>query len=505
MKSSFSLSLFSTAYRRHNTAPLASVACLLATAAPTVTGVALTLPLVTTSASAAAAGPNYEAAPASSLTRVALPKGALRLTPSAVPDSVTDVLKSLVKAGGDGVRQGKVEVLAWTGPNFTVSNLAGMRAKVGSGLKASGWTYEEESETKDQPFTLVTVMRREPTKRGIIGVWAHADDTLMLAWTELLPAADPEPADKSEPISSGERSLKGIFDGLRSKPMETSPVPKHVQVASASESAGAAPAASASATEFTVPPTQLSVNVMKSALPPLPSFPKLAPKRGVVRGYVKDAKGNPLKGAVIGVRSSSAGGFYSGASGKSDAKGYYEIAVPWGAAEFYTASITQDYGDGRAAFGLHPADGEADSFATANGLVENWVLVPYGIADRDKASDDPKYSGNYYGGTLTISYYVMDSRFPDDRSLPEGSEIEVNLIPAGPLIDGSTGKTFVLRRRVQESAPTTFYVNNVPVGNYKIFGDAGGKWNPELSFSITAAKPTVNNIIFEENDSKFEG
>jgi hypothetical protein len=50
-----------------------------------------------------------------------------------------------------------------------------------------------------------------------------------------------------------------------------------------------------------------------------------------------------------------------------------------------------------------------------------------------------------------------------------------------------------------------FKFNNVPVGNYKIFGDAGGKWNPELSFSITGAKPTVNNIIFEENDSKFEG
>jgi len=50
-----------------------------------------------------------------------------------------------------------------------------------------------------------------------------------------------------------------------------------------------------------------------------------------------------------------------------------------------------------------------------------------------------------------------------------------------------------------------FKFNNVPVGAYKIFGDAGGKWNPELSFSITAAKPTVNNIIFEENNAKFEG
>jgi hypothetical protein len=50
-----------------------------------------------------------------------------------------------------------------------------------------------------------------------------------------------------------------------------------------------------------------------------------------------------------------------------------------------------------------------------------------------------------------------------------------------------------------------FKFNNVPLGSYKIFGDAGGKLNPELSFNITTAKPSVANIIFEENDTRFEG
>ncbi len=462
----------------------AAAAALLASASPAVTAVALTFPLTASAATAAVAAPVYEKAAVSALTSASLPNGALRLKEKDVPDSVHDLLKSLVKSGGDEVRQGKSEVVAWTGRDFAMSKYDAMRARMSKNLKSSGWTYEENGpETKDQPFILVSVMTTEPTRRGIIGVWAHADDTLMLAWTELLPAAADSPSEgKVVETDKDERSIKSIFSSLQPKHVETPPVPEHLKTASAasvsaSPSVGSAPAAG---TALTVAPSAISVNVMKNAMPTLPKFSALTPKRGFVRGYVKDSRGNPLKGAVIGVRSSAAGGFYSGASGKSDAKGYYEVAVPWGAAEFYTASITQDYGDGRAAFGLHPTDGEADGFATANGLVENWVLLPYGIADRDKASDDPKYSGNYYGGTFTVSYHVMDSRFPDDTSLPDGSEIELNLISTGPLIDGSKGKTFVLNRRVQEGSPTTFFVNNVPVGQYRVVAWLKNDGKPSL-------------------------
>ncbi len=50
-----------------------------------------------------------------------------------------------------------------------------------------------------------------------------------------------------------------------------------------------------------------------------------------------------------------------------------------------------------------------------------------------------------------------------------------------------------------------FQFPSVPTGSYKIFGDVWGKSNPVLSFSVTSATPTVNNIVFEENDKKFEG
>ncbi|MES2465007.1 MAG: hypothetical protein V4671_30955 [Armatimonadota bacterium] len=237
--------------------------------------------------------------------------------------------------------------------------------------------------------------------------------------------------------------------------------------------AGSAPLRSAGQSvdsPIEIGPRQYSVNVMKNAKPKLPNFAPLAPKRGYVRGFVKDAGGKPLAGAKIGVRSTIAGGFYSGASSKTDARGYYEIQVPWGAAEFYCAGYTVNYGEGRAALGLHPADGEKDSFASANGHVENWVLLNYGIADADAASEKPGYANNYYGGSFYLDYSLADSRpiFADSYSLPVGSEIEVTLTPDGPLLDGSVGRPFTFRKRVLEEAANNFNVTNIPVGRYQI-------------------------------------
>jgi hypothetical protein len=285
-----------------------------------------------------------------------------------------------------------------------------------------------------------------PTPRALIGFWAPADEALMMAWTEMLPAE-----------AAGESNAgKGTAPPAASIPPSTSPPPEP-----------AAPA-QGSATVLEIGPQVKQVNVMKNQMPKLPTFPKLEAKAGFIRGYVKDSKGNPLEGARIGVRSTSVGGAYSGASGKTDAKGYYEFPVPFGVAHFYAAGYTIDWGEGRAALGLHPADGEADAFASNVGLVENFVLLPYGIADRDKASEDPNDGGNYYGGNITIGYSIGDDRDEGSTDLPANALVEVTLTPDGPLIDGSTGRSFVLRKRVEQGGYNFFYVNNVPAGRYRI-------------------------------------
>lgn len=218
---------------------------------------------------------------------------------------------------------------------------------------------------------------------------------------------------------------------------------------------------------LTVGQTPNYVNLIPKEAPPIPTFPPLEKKPGVVRGYVKDAAGKPLQGAVIGVRSSLVGGHYSGASAESDEKGYYEISVPLGAAHFYAAGYTVDYADGRAALALHPADGALTSFASANGSVENFVLHTYGVADKDKLSESPGLQNNFYGGSLYIGHHTAD---PGDvlalpTNLITGTEIEITLTPEGKLLDGSTGKVFVVKKAV---LGTGFSINNLPVGKYRL-------------------------------------
>ncbi|MBC8136432.1 MAG: hypothetical protein H8F28_11145 [Fibrella sp.] len=397
----------------------------------------------------------------SQLSGGTVPAGAVRVRARQVPEEVTKALRTMMESAGDTVKQGRTELLVWeTGKKGAKAN--DIKSQIGATLRRGNWEYTEgEPDAKIGPFTLVTALQTKPTRRALIGFWVPTEEALILAWTEMLPAKnEPSRAEAGKPADA-EYSIGQIFKDLQPEHVVTPPVPEPYKTSASNSSP-------ASVLSFTMTPNQYCINVMKSAMPPMPSFAKLALKPGVVRGYVKDSKERPLAGAVIGVRSSSAGGFYSGASAKSDARGYYEVAVPWGAASFYTATITQDYADGRASFGLHPADGEADSFATAGGLVENWVLLPYGVGDRDSASDQPQYSGNYYGGSLSVSYYIADPRFDGDKNLPDGSELEVTLSPEGKLFDGSTGKAIVVRRPVKESSRTSFYINNVPVGTYRI-------------------------------------
>ncbi|HEX8465189.1 MAG TPA: hypothetical protein VF627_11280 [Abditibacterium sp.] len=380
-----------------------------------------------------------EAAAASKLAGIALPNGAVRIVPRSVPGELTQALSTMMKAGGPQVRRGATEVLAWTGGNYKLARAGQYKTQIGAKLKAAGWQYEEGEKIEGADgLTMVSALKTAPSRKALIGFWAPTKDALVLAWTEMLPANSNSNSNSETPAETDINT----------------PTPS--------------PDAPSAAQTFEVAPNGGVVNVMKGVTPKLPTFSKLAAKAGFVRGYVKDASGKPLEGAVIGVRSSAAGGFYSGAQGKTDARGYYEIQVPWGAAEFYCAGYSVDFYDERAALGLHPADGEASAFASAQGAVENWVLLMHGIADRDGASENPGYINNYYGGGLNIGYYVADPRFDGDSGLPAGSEIDLTLIPDGPLLDGSKGRTFIFTQRVQDGVGRGFKIVNLPVGRYRV-------------------------------------
>ncbi len=432
-----------------------------------------------------AAQSTMEAAQTSRLVpELSFPSGAFRSTSQAEIEKFSTALAKFTKEAGieaeDRPAPTKVEVVIWKTDSDSV------RKQIAKALDGQDYQRYVESEVKKDGASIIAFssIHANPEKETIAGMWVTQSGYQLLVWGAL----PPRPA-------ASENSVAGIFAGAVNRPyVVTPPRPAPDPEPSASENNEAEPTKSAPASggaksSASVPGAQVvtltaeqnSVNVMKNAMLPLPTFARLAVKPGFVRGYVKNAKGKPIAGAVIGVRSSSAGGFTSGATGKSDANGYYEIQAPWGAAEFYAASVTLDYGENRAAFGLYPSDGETDGFATAKGCVKNWVLLPYGIGDRDKASEQPEYRGNYFGGTLALSWSVADPRFSDGVSLPDNSEIEFRMTPSSPLIGGAgASKPLIIRRPVRESGRSSFFINNVPVCEYKIaaYINQGGKSTP---------------------------
>jgi hypothetical protein len=193
--------------------------------------------------------------------------------------------------------------------------------------------------------------------------------------------------------------------------------------------------------------------------PPVPSFPAMSPKPGRVRGMVKDGSGRPLAGAKVLAEMSAAGGFRTGASGKTDANGVYDFVVPSGAGRVVMVGYKVSYNGSTYGLPLHPVDGECDDFSSARGHVEHFVLRSYGVADPDQAQKTPKYGGYYYGGWLNV-YWLVDH-------IPQGGIMEITLTPKGPLIDGSKGRVIVYRIRNDRHGGDLDLVN-IPIGRYEL-------------------------------------
>lgn len=212
------------------------------------------------------------------------------------------------------------------------------------------------------------------------------------------------------------------------------------------------------------------VNVMGDKMPIFPEFAALPVKPNVLRGYVKDVYGRPVQGAEIGVRSSIVGGAYSSASGVSDNKGYYEILLPVGTVEVWGTKYMWTYEGGRAPVALCPADKHLDSFTSTRGGIEHFVLFPYGLANSDAVGRGPYWPSSYLGGSIHLSYTLRTESLPLPGSFPVGSTIVVKLIPLD-LLHGEEKISFTIRKVVESSE---LYINNLPVGRYRIELSTGG-------------------------------
>jgi hypothetical protein len=171
--------------------------------------------------------------------------------------------------------------------------------------------------------------------------------------------------------------------------------------------------------------------------PRMPTFAPLAPKPGTARGWLKDGSGRPIAGAEVVVESSYGGGFRTHHTARSNAQGLYQVMVPKGIARVVSAEATRTYNGQKFELPLDAVRGETRQFDSARGGVENFVL---------------RTSGEQ-GGVVRLT-----------NNLPDKSEVELTLVPQGPLLDGSTGKTLVYRYTSSPYDET--YLVGLPIGRY---------------------------------------
>ena len=210
------------------------------------------------------------------------------------------------------------------------------------------------------------------------------------------------------------------------------------------------------------------VNVMGNTQARTPNFPALSVKKGFLRGYVADLSGKPLSGAYIGVRATV--GLSSRANAVTNANGYYEMQLPYGAIDFYAAGYQMDYGTAKAVVGLYPADDSIIGFASETGAVKNFVLQSYGLANKADVASHPSYSTSYFGGALLLDYGINWAGENYAEYLHEGDVIEFTLTPDGAGIFGEN-KSFTIHKTVGIGKLT---IANIPVGKYTVSAKING-------------------------------
>lgn len=370
----------------------------------------------------------------SEITFAAMPPGAERLLPDSVPAAFDRVFDELLKQGAGKIAGGKREILAWAGSYKSPAMAAKTVSQMQANFRTAGWQYEPQG--KSGELDVFSLSKEGAPRRVVLGFFVPGDDVFVCALMEIhLPDA------KSNAVRT---------DNTKSMLTDSSSIND------------------SSAKILQVGKMDGYVNLMGSEMPEMPAFPALKAKPGFVRGYAKDWTGKPLAGAKIGVRSSYLAGMYSGSQGVTDVKGYYEFAVPRGSAHFYNAGYALRWGDGIAAVGLHPADGNLDGFVTTDGAVENFVLLPYGVTDRAKVQDNPGLPANYYGGSIWLYYgaYEASDNRPYEGYVPEDSIIEITL-------KSENGQTFVVKKVA--GFQSYFRINNIPLDRYEISAKVNGK------------------------------
>lgn len=163
----------------------------------------------------------------------------------------------------------------------------------------------------------------------------------------------------------------------------------------------------------------------------------------------------------------------------------------------------------------------------------NYTAIPYGTLLLKAAlkSSHPSYSSflpTYYSSSLnwsgatkltasnfapanTTNITMIGGTNPGGPGFIGGSVL-VGANKTTAIGDPLSNKVLLLTNAAGQAVAYTysdasgqFQFNNLPLGNYLLFGDAWGKTNPPLSIALTSSKNSITDVVFEENNKTFKG
>jgi hypothetical protein len=169
-------------------------------------------------------------------------------------------------------------------------------------------------------------------------------------------------------------------------------------------------------------------------------------EKGIVKGRVTDSNNRPIANAKIVANSLD---YADARIGYSDANGNYIIKLPTGIASgsFYVRGSVKIKFNGQN-YDLALFTENDAQFSPYDGAIRNLKLKLTGKRTGNFGDD------GFYGGTIEVLH---------DFETIEQQNIELTLIPDGPLVDGSIGQTVVRRLPAND-----YHLYDIAIGKYKI-------------------------------------
>jgi hypothetical protein len=223
---------------------------------------------------------------------------------------------------------------------------------------------------------------------------------------------------------------------------------------------------------------RFALALFASAGPALAAAAEPDPKPGYAIGRVTMEDGSPLSGDIQDVTVTLDGVSEAGEKvhySPAVKNGAYRQKLVKGQYTFGRSTVQVKFGEHTYLYKLVPKGKLWNKSQDAEeGLVQDFVWKPTGLAETYGAKPDPNNATHWHGMNIGLRFqtYREDIKTTPPM-LPEGTKLILTLVPTSPSIDGRTLKPITVERDWRPKA-TTYNddLNDLPPANYELTGVA---------------------------------